>query len=423
MPANKRPSRERKMPKRLASPSVQIETLTHSQSGISVENDFDTPTPTTPTISTASSPSSRDSTPCPAVRAAGSEWRKTIRATLPTSSEIGSAPRPSTQASARPSIPPVRMPSPTPEDEYDENPPYFGLNHTPEWDDMGIDIDDDEQPRWFPSGLMAPPSYESLSSAAKLMLMHELTKKMEFKNVVAFLKLTDKQLVNFTEVYEEETQRDFIERELTMVAMKRLDTIRRFENRAVTVEDWDMVMQEELDSKLPATVLESPIPLVEIGEAIVYLQSHHVQEKVSEFQASITGDAEFVMPPLFVIEAVIEEMKKYTQLGTTFDWDFTHELGLKEWIENETYAAGGVEGIELSDDERGEEVEEPARRPIGRPKKRGRQFANKPVRNKSDLLKLKLPSKLQQMESVDDEDEDEVEVLSKAGDKGKGRKF
>ncbi|KAF7926906.1 uncharacterized protein EAE98_006290 [Botrytis deweyae] len=398
MGSNKRPSRNRKMPERLNSPSVQIETSTHSQN---IANTSSTPPPTTPTYASSSSPSSAASTPTPAIRTSGNEWRKTVRATLPTRAEVEDMPEEDNSASSNPMVSVQRalpveqlapMPVRTPADEYDINSPYYGLNHTPEWDDLGIDVDDPTQERWFPA----------------LMLFHELTKAMSFKGLVSYLDLTDLQLINFAEVYESETQRDKLERKLTLTAMQRLDVIRRTEDRLITVEDFELALLEEVDTKLPETVLASPIPLLDIGNAIAFLQTCYGSQMSRK--PSHNG-----ILSLSKVNEVINEMRKYTKLGVTFDFDFTHELGFREYIESETDLAGGGEGMGLS----GHEAEQSAQQPIGRPKKRGKQFPNKPLRNKSDLLKMVLPSKLQQMESVEDEAGKEAE--GKAVDKGKGK--
>ncbi|KAF7880012.1 uncharacterized protein EAF02_007649 [Botrytis sinoallii] len=369
----------------------------------------------TPLYSSSSSPSVAPNTPTPVYRRAEQQ-----RALLPSRAELEGSPEPDVEepaasiASAQP-VEPAQMPARTPADDYDINSPYFGLNHTPEWDDLGIDIDDQSQERWFPPGLMAPPSYDSLSSAAKLMLFHELTKKMSFKNLVSYLGLTDLQLIDFTEVYEVEAQRNALERTLTLVAMKRLDSIRRNEGRLITIEDFDLALLEEVDSKLPDTALESPISLSDIGKAIAFLQSCHGSQ-IAGSQLNNGRGRDNNTLSLSEVNGVITEMGRYTRLGNDFCWDLEHELGLREYIESETILAGGG-GLS------GDEAEQPARPPIGRPKKRGKHFANKPLRNKSDLLKMVLPSKLQQMESVGDEAGDEAGKKAEGSglNKGKGR--
>lgn len=247
-------------------------------------------------------------------------------------------------------------------------------------------------------GLVGPPCYEYLTSAAKLMLIHELTKHMSFKAVVGYLQLSDVELIDFAEVYEVEAQRIAKEAELGLVAMRRLDTIRRAEDRLMTTADWDKVMEEEIDSKLPKTDLDSPIPLLEIGKAIAFLQTFPLRENITPEQAaSIDKWSNLIsvddIPPWSVHEKVILEMQKYAQLGVTFHWDFEHTIGLKEYIESETRLIGGVDEIFLSDDEDDDEAEESIQHPIGHPKKSkkniGRQFGNKPVIKKSDLMKMK----------------------------------
>ncbi|KAF7957009.1 hypothetical protein EAE96_004330 [Botrytis aclada] len=366
----------------------------------------------TPSYSTSSSPSSAPDTSSPLVRRAGKLWREKERAKLPSRAEVEGSPEsnveepPASLASAQP-VEPAQMPVRTPADDYDINSPYFGLNHTPEWDGLGIDIDDESQERWFPPGLMAPPTYDSLSSAAKLMLVHELTKRMSFKNVVSFLGLTDLQLIDFTKVYNSETQRDELERELTLVAMRRLDSIRRNEDRLITAEDFELALLEEVDWKLPDTALESPVLLSDIGKAIAFLQSCYGSQIAGSQSNNDTLS-------LSEINEIIAKMGRYARLGMDFHWDFEHELGLREYIESEIFHAGGVEEVVLS----GDEAEQSAQPPIGRPKKRGKHFANKPLRNKSDLLKMVLPSKL----SVGDEAEKKAEgsVLNKGKGKGRG---
>ncbi|TGO46601.1 hypothetical protein BCON_0316g00120 [Botryotinia convoluta] len=413
MPSNKRPSRNRKMPERLNSPSVQIETSTHSQN---VANTSSTPPPATPTYASSSSLSSAASTPTPLVRSGGKEWRKTVRATLPSRAEVEplsaqlSQESPASLAAIQASF----MPAPKPEDEYDVDSPYFGLNHTAEWDDLGNDIDNQTQERWFPPGLMAPPSYDTLSSAAKFMLFQEVTKKISFKDLVAYLNITGDQLDDFRELYNSETSRDKMEGDLKKVAVARLDGIHRYENRLVTAEDFDLIWREEVYSKLPPTVLESPIPLLEIGKAIAFLQSCHGSQMsgnmLNNGQRSIN-----VVLSLSEVDEIIEAMRKYTRLGAGFNYDFSHDLGFKEYLESENKLVSSVQGSEPP----AREAEEPVQQPIGRPKKRGKQFPNRPLRNKADLLKMVLPSKLQQMESVDNKAG--KEAGGKAVDKGKGK--
>ena len=159
MPSNNRPSRNRKMPERFNSPSVQIETSTHSQTVATVPS---TPPPSTPTHASSSSPSSAASTPTPLIRSGGIQWRKNLRATLPVATEVqhlSARHRQESEASVveaqANSVPEPRreigeLPARKPEDEYDVDSPYFGLEHTPEWDDLGIDIDDQSQGRWYP---------------------------------------------------------------------------------------------------------------------------------------------------------------------------------------------------------------------------------------------------------------------------------
>ena len=78
------------------------------------------------------------------------------RANLPTIMEQVSQASPvsivETQANHRPNRRPQEeyVPVRKPEDEYDIDSPHFGMEHTPEWDDLGIDIDDQSQGRWFP---------------------------------------------------------------------------------------------------------------------------------------------------------------------------------------------------------------------------------------------------------------------------------
>lgn len=45
---------------------------------------------------------------------------------------------------------PVGMPVFTSADDHNFNSSGFGLKHTPEWDGIDIDINDDRQPRWCP---------------------------------------------------------------------------------------------------------------------------------------------------------------------------------------------------------------------------------------------------------------------------------
>ncbi|TGO12089.1 hypothetical protein BPAE_0868g00010 [Botrytis paeoniae] len=306
------------------------------------------------------------------------------------------------------------MPAPKPEDEYDVDSPYFGLNHTPEWDDLGIDIDDQTQERWFLPGLMAPPSYDSLSSAAKFMLFQEVTKKISFKDLVAYLNITGAQLDDFRELYNSEISRDENEKYLHKFAVVRLDGIHKYENRLVTAEDFDFIWREEVDAKLPPTVLESPIPLLEIGKAIAFLQSCHGSQ-MSENMLNNGQRSNNIVLSLSEVNEIIEAMRKYIRLGAGFNYDLSHDLGFKEYLENENKLVSSVQGS----DPPAREAEEPVQQPIGRPKKRGKQFPNKPFRNKADLLKMVLPSKLQQMESV--EDEAGKDVGGKAVDKGKGK--
>ncbi|KAF7901397.1 hypothetical protein EAF00_003618 [Botryotinia globosa] len=422
MPSDKRPSRNCKMPERLNSPSVQIETSTHSQNFADTSS---TPPPTTSNYASSSSQSSAPSTPTPLVRTGGREWRKTVRATLPSRAEVehlsaelsqeSRASLAAVQASFAPvPMPRDEMPPPKPEDEYDVDSPYFGLNHTPEWGDMGIDIDDNSQGRWFPPGLVAPPSYDSLSSAAKFMLFQEVTKNMSFKDLVAYLNITGSQLDNFRALYNSETSRTKLEEDFKGVIVARLDDIHRNERRLVTAEDFDLIWREEVESKLPPTVLESPIPLLEIGKAIAFFQSCHGSQ-VSRNMLNNGQRSNNVVLSLSEVNEITEAMRKYIRLGEGFTYDFSHNLGFREYLVNENKLVSSAQGI----DPPSREAEEPVQYPIGRPKKRGKQFPNKPLRNKADLLKMVLPSKLQQMESV--EDEAVKGAGGKAVDKGKGK--
>ncbi|KAF7863147.1 hypothetical protein EAF04_007230 [Stromatinia cepivora] len=374
-----------------------------------------TPSPST---TTSSSPNVTPTTPTPSTRRGGKTWRKKVRATLKQVDEAVQNRSP-VQAANQPRMqvarPPPRQPDPQPvytaEDEYDITSPGFGMNYTPEWDDMGIEIDDESQPRWFPGGVISPPTYEDLTDACKLMMVHELTKRMTFKSMVSWMQLSDTQLIDFVQIYEIQSQRNVEEERLTLIAMSRLSAIRK--EREVTTQDWDSVLEEEVDSKLGTSLIDSPIPLQEIDRTIRFIRSFHVQEQLpGGLQIDNIEGPTFIppedFPPFLAIQEVTEAMSRYTKLGVECEWETDHEIGLRQYIEHGTELAGGVDGIVLSDGEGGEEAEEPARRTVGRPKKRGRQFANKPVRNKADLLKLKLPSKLQQMKSIEDEDEVEV---------------
>ncbi|ESZ95475.1 hypothetical protein SBOR_4129 [Sclerotinia borealis F-4128] len=376
-----------------------------------------TPPPPTPSYSTSSSPSITPSTPTPSTRRGGTIWRDEVRRTLLQVDEEGTSP---VQPVSPPSQPgPNALPVYTSDDEYDITSSGFGLKHTPEWDGAGIDMND-YKPRWFPSALVGSPSYENLTDACKLMMVHELTKRMTFKTMVSWMQLTDTQLIDFVRIYEFQSQRNVEEERLTNIAMERLDKIRKM--RDVTTKDWDIALEEEVDSKLSPSLIDSPIPLVEIGRTIRYLQSFHIQEELEGLRVDTPeGPQVFAtddIPPFLVIEEVNEAMKRYAKLSVELEWELDHDIGLRDYIEHETDLAGGVEGIVLSDDE----AEKPAQRPIGRPKKTNRRFANKPLKIKSDLIKLRLPSKLQQMESVEDNNEAEGDDVSKGKGKGKGRR-
>ncbi|KAB8301428.1 hypothetical protein EYC80_003295 [Monilinia laxa] len=364
MQADNRPTRKRKIPARLASPSTQIETVTLSEGRTESKNAIPTTYPATPVLSPTSSVFSDTSSPCPATRTTGSRRRANPRGKSPTRSEICPS-----SASQTPS---TQTPVQTIEDEYNIDSLFFGLKHTPEWNEIGINTDDRSQPRWFPPGMLGPPTLESLTSGSKLMLIQELTKQMTFKTLVDFLQLTDRQLIHITQVYENEAQRDELEREYTLAATKQLEVIRR--SRAVTVEDWNYALEEELHSKLPHTATNSPIPLLEIGKTIAYLKTFNVQEDLEGTQVDILEGTNVVLPDDFpsfqVIEQVIEEMMKYTRLGVGMEWDFGHEIGLRAYIYSETELAGdGDEGV-MMDDEGGDKAVEPVRRPVGRPRKR-----------------------------------------------------
>ncbi|ATZ52088.1 hypothetical protein BCIN_07g05990 [Botrytis cinerea B05.10] len=420
MPSNNRPSRNRKMPERFNSPSVQIETSTHSQTVATVPS---TPPPSTPNHASSSSPSSAASTPTPLIRSGGIQWRKNLRATLPAATEVqhlSAQHRQESEASVveaqANSIPEPRrevgeISVHKPEDEYDVDSPYFGLEHTPEWDDLGIDIDDQSQGRWYPPGLMAPPAYNSLSPAARIMLFHEVTKKMPFKNLVAYLNVTDDQLDNFVELHNSEIMRYIKEEELERSVEARMSEIRRRENRLVTSEEFDLMLYEEVDSKLPPTVLDSPISLLEIGKAIAFLQTC--------YGSQIPGNhlnnglrLNNVVLSLSEFNEIIEEMGKYHWLGESHYYDFNHDLGLAEYIDEINRVNSVQESVSSA-----QEAEKPAKQPIGRPKKRGKQFGNKPLRNKAELLKMVLSSKVQQMDSGEDEAAKNAE--GGAVDKGK----
>ncbi|EDN93849.1 predicted protein [Sclerotinia sclerotiorum 1980 UF-70] len=325
-----------------------------------------TPSPST---TTSSLPNDTPTTPTSSTRRGGAAWRKEVRATLKQVDQIVQNRRPVQAASpphmqaARPLRRTDRHPVYTTEDEYDITSPGFGLKHTPEWEDMDIDIDDESQPRWFPGDGVSASTYEDLTDACKLMMVHELTKQMSFKSMVSWLQLSDTQLIDFVRIYEIQYQGNIEEERLTLIAMSHLSAIRK-------------VREEQLPGGLEINNIESP---------------------------TVIPPEDF--PPFQVIQEVTEAMSRYTKLGVECEWDLDHDIGLRQYIEHETELAAGVNGIVISDDEEVEKAEEPARRIISRPKKKGRQFANKPVGKRADLLKLKLPSKLQQMESVDCEDE------------------
>ncbi|KAI9645682.1 hypothetical protein NHQ30_006424 [Ciborinia camelliae] len=263
-----------------------------------------------------------------------------------------------------------------------------------------------------------------MGDACKLMMVHELTKRMSFKSMVSWIQLNDGQLIDFIRVYEIQSQRNIEEEKLTLTAMNRLSEIRK--RREVTTRDWDRALKEEIDSKLGPSMVDSPIPSVDIGQTIKFLQSFPVQEELAGLgpedlqsfpvQEELTGlepedlQLEPIIlndsPSFLVIQGVIESMKRYTKLSVEMEWDFDHDIGIVEYIYRETVLAGDVDDpTTLSGHEGGEESEEPVRRPVGRPKKRGRQFSNKPLRNKSDLFRLRQPSSLQQVESIEDEGE------------------
>ncbi|RAL64287.1 hypothetical protein DID88_002183 [Monilinia fructigena] len=266
MQADNRPTRKRKIPARLASPSTQIETVTLPEGRTESENATPTAYPTTPVLSPTSSVFSNASTPCPATRTSGSRRRANPRGKSPTRSEIY-----------------TRRLSPT----------------------------------------HRPP------------------------------------LIHITQVYESEAQRDELEREYTLAAMRQLEVIRR--SRAVTVEDWNYALEEELHSKLPHTATNSSIPLIEIRKTIAYLKTFNVQEDLEGAQVDIIEGTN-----------VIEEMIKYTRLGVGMEWDFGHEIGLRAYIYSETELAGEGDGVVMTDEEGGDKAVEPVRRPVGRPRKRGR---------------------------------------------------
>ncbi|APA05315.1 hypothetical protein sscle_01g000850 [Sclerotinia sclerotiorum 1980 UF-70] len=370
-----------------------------------------TPSPST---TTSSLPNDTPTTPTSSTRRGGAAWRKEVRATLKQVDQIVQNRRPVQAASpphmqaARPLRRTDRHPVYTTEDEYDITSPGFGLKHTPEWEDMDIDIDDESQPRWFPGDGVSASTYEDLTDACKLMMVHELTKQMSFKSMVSWLQLSDTQLIDFVRIYEIQYQGNIEEERLTLIAMSHLSAIRKV--REVSTRDWDRILEEEVDSKLGTSLIDCPIPLEHIDQTIRFIRSFHVQEQLPGGLEINNIESPTVIPPedfppFQVIQEVTEAMSRYTKLGVECEWDLDHDIGLRQYIEHETELAAGVNGIVISDDEEVEKAEEPARRIISRPKKKGRQFANKPVGKRADLLKLKLPSKLQQMESVDCEDE------------------
>ncbi|TEY65453.1 hypothetical protein BOTCAL_0140g00180 [Botryotinia calthae] len=412
MPSNNFPSRNRRMPERLNSPSVQIETSTHSQTVATIPI---TPPPITPTYASSTSPSSAASTPTPLIRSGGIKWRKNLRATLPVETEaqhLSAQHRQESEASVV-EAQANSIPEPRPEVEYNVDSPSFGIKHTPEWDDLGIHIDDQSQGRWYPPGLMASTSYESLSHAAKIMLFHEVTKKMSFKNLVAYLNVTGDQLDDFIELYNSEIMRYIKEEELERFVEVRMSEIRRREDRLVTAEDFDLMLYQEVDSKLPPTVLDSPIPLLEIGKAIAFLQTCYGSQ-IPENHLNNGLRPNNVVLSLSEFNEIIEEMGKYYWLGESHYYDFDHDLGLVEYIDEINRVNSVKESVPSA-----QEVEEPAQQPIGRPKKRGKQFGNKPLRNKADLLKMVLSSKVQQMDGVEDKAAKKAE--GRAVDKGKGK--
>lgn len=245
------------------------------------------------------------------------------------------------------------------------------------------------------------------------MLFHEVTKKMPFKDLVAYLNVTGDQLDDFGELYNSETLRYIKEKELDSFAMARIRNIHRCENRLVTTEDFDLILWEEVDSKLPPTVLDSPIPLLEIGKAIAFLQTCYGSQIPGNHLNNGQRPNNVVLS-LSKLNKIIKEMGKYSQLGAGHYYDFDHDLGFKKYIEDINLVNSIQESAPPA-----HEAEEPAQQPIGRPKKRGKQFANKPLRNKADLLEMALSSKMQQMDSGEDEAAKEAE--GGAVDKGKGK--
>lgn len=101
-----------------------------------------------------------------------------------------------------------------------------------------------------------------------------------------------------------------------------------------------------------------------------------MREDLAGTQVDILDGAEVLLPDDFpsfqVVERVSEEMMKYARLGAGMEWDFGHEMGLRAYIYSETELAGDGDRVAVSDDEGGDKAVEPIRRPVGRPRKRGR---------------------------------------------------
>ncbi|CAD6447457.1 b4777965-7ba1-442f-91ee-4f38e30ed1a0 [Sclerotinia trifoliorum] len=391
---------------------IELDQSACTNSSVARSHHHSTPSPIT---SACSSPNDTPTSPTSSTRRGGKTWRKEVGATLKQVEQavknrppVEGANSPHMQAARTPRRP-ARQPVYTAEDEYDITSSGYGLNHTPEWDHTDIDIIDESHPRWFPGCGVSAPTYEDLTNACKLIMVHELTKQMSFKSMISWLQLSDTQLIDFIKIYEIQYQRNVEEERLTLTAMSHLSAIRKV--REVRTQDWDRILKEEVDSRLGTSLIDSPIPLEDIDQTIRFIRFFPVQEQLPRgLEIDNVEGLTFIppedYPPSQVIKEVVEAMSRYTKLGAEYEWDLDHDIGLRQYIEHETELVGGVDGIMLSDDEGGEEVEDPARRTIGRPKKKkGRQFANKPVRNRSDLSKLKLPSKLQQMESAEDDDE------------------
>jgi hypothetical protein len=253
-------------------------------------------------------------------------------------------------------------------------------------------------------GIIGPPNYDDLSDGAKVILLREMTHHMTFKTAVSFLELTDTQIAEFVHIYERECTRDKTEKDLLESAMSRIIRIRM--NRAMTDVERRIILDEEVTAKLPAESCLLSITNCEIEKAIAFLQSFRVQEEHSVVEEQTLDGLRIVepddIPPYLIVAEIVEKMREYARLGTTFTWDHSHDMGLWDYLIVEFGMVGNADdddvlGPEIVIEDKDEdETWQPPRRPVGRPRGSKTNKGRRLLTNKSSILKLRLASEKSQ---------------------------